>query len=56
MSPCRVRGLVTDRRPRWGPCDDEEHLPDEWWELFDEGFRAYSSDGWRAGPEAERQL
>lgn len=42
--------------PRRAPCGTEEDLTHDRREQFEEGFRAHTSGGWRAGREAERQL
>lgn len=52
---CRPETCHQSEGPRSGPGADEEDLPHEWWARFEEDFRAFASDGWRAGLEAERQ-
>lgn len=48
----RYGGEGAPRRPR----DDEEDLPQKWWEQFEEGSTASTSGSWRAWREPERQL
>ncbi len=52
---CRPETRHQSDGPRSGPGADAEDLPHEWWARHEEDFRALTSDGWRAGLEAERQ-